>query len=431
MDKPDNGNASSARAFERASASLAGGVGSAARLGHQPFFISHGVGSRVWDLDGNEYIDYVLAYGPLLLGHAPGVVTEAVADQLTRGTMFGSGFEAEYLLAEEVKAALPCADLVRFTNSGTEALHFVLRLARAFTGREKVVKFEGHYHGWLDESYISVAPRPEPGAPPASTLDLAGQPAKSGRDVIVALWNDLNGVARLLEEKGDEIAALICEPAPFYHGAVPPREGFLQDLRELTARHGVVLIFDEVVTGFRLALGGAQEFFGVTPDLCAFAKGFAAGLPMAGFGGRAELMALVADNRVPHMGTYNTNPLSVAGALAAIRELGRDNGRAIRRMSELGGLLKDGLNRLFTDSGLSLAAIGYDPIFTVVSPAVEPLNYRDTLNHDHELMAAFHRAMFRRGVWFMGRGNFMVSAAHTGEDIRATLQAARAALKEI
>lgn len=431
--EPKTAASASAHALARAAESLAGGVGSAARLRHQPFFVSHGRGARIWDLDGNEYIDYVLAYGPLVLGHAPEVVRRAVADQLTRGTMFGAGFQAEYLLAEEVVRALPCADLVRFANSGTEALHFVLRLARAFTGRNKVIRFEGHYHGWLDESHVSVAPSPAPGpdSAPLPALDLLGQPSKSADDLIILPWNDLAAVEQALESYRGRVAALICEPVPFYHGPMPPQPGFLEGLRELTRAHGVVLIFDEVVTGFRLALGGAQEFFGVTPDLCAFAKGFAAGLPMAGFGGRAEIMDLVATNKVPHMGTYNTNPLSVVGALAAIRELAKDDAKAIRTMAELGGRLKEGLNRLFGQSGRPLEAIGYDPIFTVVAPGYEPRNYRDTLTYNFGLMTAFHQAMFRQGIWFMGRGTFMVSAAHTEEDIQATLDAAQAALGEL
>ena len=420
----------SSEAFERAKKSLAGGVASSARLAHQPFFVSHGLGSHIYDLDGNEFIDYVLAYGPLLLGHAPPTVMAAVKEQLSRGTMFGTGFEQEYLLSEEVASAVPCADLVRFTNSGTEALHFVLRLARAYTGREKIIKFEGHYHGWLDETFISVNSKSPMGLShsPWKKRELAGQPENAADNLIILPWNEPDIIAQTLKNQSNDIAAIICEPVPFYHGAILPQKGFLKKLRDLTEMYGVVLIFDEVVTGFRLSLGGAQEYFSVTPDLCAFAKGFAAGLPIAGFAGRRKIMDLVADNSVPHMGTYNANPLSVAGALAALKELGRDGAKAVKRMNKLGMRLKNGFNRIFKETGHPFTAIGCESIFTIISPIIDPKNYRDTLGYDFEKMAWFHRLMFDQGIWFMGRGNVMVSAAHTDSDIERTLEAAQQVL---
>jgi glutamate-1-semialdehyde 2,1-aminomutase len=423
----------STAAFERAKQSLAGGVSSAARLSHQPLFVERGHGAKLLDLDGNEYIDYVLAFGPLVLGHAPKVVTEAIREQLDKGTMFGSGFEQEYLLAEEISRCVPCIDLMRFSNSGSEALHFVLRLARAFTGREKVIKFEGHYHGWLDTIFISVKPTPPMGLPhaPWKMRETPGQPQDAADNLIILPWNDLEAVERALHWHGNDIAAIILEPIMFYHGGILPREGFLEGLRKLADRFGVVLIFDEVVTGFRVALGGAQEFFGVTPDLCVFAKGFAAGLPMAGFGGRRDIMELVASNLVPHMGTYNANPLSVAGALAAIRELARDDQKALKQMSLLGSRLKDGFDQLFQETERPMKTVGVNPIFSVISPVLELNNYRDSLKLEFALMQRFHREMMERGVWFMGRGNFMLSAAHTDDDVDRTLEAAREALLAI
>ena len=345
--------------WSRAKGSLAGGVGSAARVSLMPFFASHGRGSRLFDLDGNEYIDYVLAYGPLVLGHAPEPVITAVRNQLEKGTMFGMGFEEEYLLAEEVVRAVPCCDLVRFTNSGTESLHFLLRLARAFTGREKVVKFEGHYHGWTDDIFISVKPSANfgPEKAPIPLRESPGQPSDAPDNLIILPWNDLKIVEDTLSKRGHEIAAVILEPVMFYHGGIPPEEGYLQELRDLTERYHILFIFDEIVTGFRLALGGAQEYFGVVPDLCALAKGFAAGLPLAGFGGRHNIMELVADNRVPHMGTYNTNPLAVVGALAALRELARNDCAALKSMSLRGRELKTGLTALIEKTGAPFSII--------------------------------------------------------------------------
>ena len=406
-------------------------MSSAARLTHQPFFVERGKGSRLFDVDGNEYIDYVLGYGPLILGHAPEPIIEAIQRQVSRGTLFGTGFEEEYLLAEELVRLVPCADLVRFCNSGSEALQFVLRLARAYTGRNKIIKFEGHYHGWTDEIFISVKPTPPMGLPhsPWKKREVAGQPEDAARNLIILPWNDLEIIEKTLIQSPQEIAAIILEPVMFYHGGILPKKGYLEGLRALADHYRVVLIFDEVVTGFRLALGGAQEYFGVVPDLCAFAKGFAAGLPMAAFGGKRKIMDLVASNAVPHMGTYNGNALCVAGALAAVRELTKDDGKAIKRMIALGAKLKEGLNRIFADTGHPIRAVGCDSIFSVISPPSEMRNYRDTLNLDFQIMQRFYNDMMAQGVWFMGRGNFMLSAAHTEEDINQTLSAADRVLK--
>jgi len=418
-------------ALERAKETLAGGVSSAARIAHQPLIVTHGRGSRIYDVDGNEYIDYMLAWGPLMLGHTPEVVVNAIRAQLDKGTMFGTTFQEEYLLAEEVVKALPCAELVRFCSSGTEAVQTVLRLARAFTGRDKIIKFEGHFHGWADNVYISVKPQPPfgPSRRPWPKREVLGQPADAAANTIILPWNDLEVLESTLRHEGHQIAAVICEPVMFSNYGIMPQPGFLEGLKEMTMRHGIVLIFDEVVTGFRLALGGAQEYFGVTPDLCVFAKGFAAGLPMAGFGGRREIMELVAKNIMPAMGTYNGNALSVVGALAALRELARDQGALIRKINQTGKKLKDGFNRLFEDVNQPFKAVGCDSIFCLISPDIELKNYRDTLALDQTTMTRFHKEMMNQGVWYMGRGNFMLSAAHSDEDVAETLSRARRVLE--
>jgi glutamate-1-semialdehyde 2,1-aminomutase len=419
--------------FERSRLSLAGGVGSAGRISFQPFFIREAKGSRVIDIEGKEYIDYMLAFGPLVLGHAPNVVVEAIKNQLEKGTMYGTGFEGEYLLAEEVKRVVPCAGLVRFTNSGTESVQMALRVARAYTGREKVIKFEGHFHGWADNIYVSVKPTP-PMGPSDSPKPLLGTPGQSPsvlEDLIILPFNDLDIVERTLKQKANQIAAVILEPVMFYSGCILPQDGYLEGLRRLTQEYGVVLIFDEVITGFRLALGGAQEYFGVIPDLAIFAKGFAAGLPMALYCGRKEIMDLVASNTVHHMGTYNANPLCVVGALAVLKELCRDGGRLLKHISVMGTKLKSGLNRLFEEKGQPMRAVGPDPVFTVISPPLELRDYRDTLNYDLMRMARFNKEMMARGVWFLSRGNFFLSAAHTEEDIKQTLAAATEAIDVI
>jgi glutamate-1-semialdehyde 2,1-aminomutase len=418
-------------AFDRSKLTFAGGVGSAARAVPDPLFIERGSGSRVYDLDGNEYIDYVIAYGPLILGHCPQPVMEAVERQLAKGTAFGASCELEFLVSEKVAELVPCIDLVRFTCSGSEAIHFVLRLARAYTGRGKVIKFEGHFHGWYDNIYVSVAPSPPMGPPdgPWKIREARGQPENVVDNLIVLPWNDLDAVERTLRDHGDEIAAVIAEPIMFSSGGIGPQEGFLNGLREVTRRYGVVLIFDEIVTGFRLALGGAQEYFGVTPDLCVFGKGFAAGYPISGFGGSREIMELVATNDVPHMGTFNSNPLCLAAALATLEELSRDGGRVMKQISNIGATLRSELNDLFRRYEFPMRADGSNPIFVLNSPVLEMRNYRDFVKVDSELVHRFHEMMFNEGIWFMRRGNMMLSAAHTELDVEQTLEAAERVIR--
>jgi glutamate-1-semialdehyde 2,1-aminomutase len=414
-------------ASERSRRTFAGGIGSAARILPEPLFAQSGRGSRLIDIDGNEYIDYVLGYGPLILGHAPKVVNDAVIAQIPKGTMYGVSCELESMVSEELSTMVPCIELVRFTSSGSEAVHFVLRLARAYTGREKVIKFEGHYHGWFDEIWVSAKPSPPLGLAnaPWKKRESPGQPQNVADNLIVLPWNNLQIVEKTLEERGCEVAAIICEPVMFNNGGIAPIEGYLAGLRELTRRHGVVLVFDEIVTGFRLALGGAQEYFGVTPDLCVFGKGFAGGYPISGFGGRREIMELVATNEVPHMGTFNSNPLCLRAALATLTELSRNGGEVIKGISSRGAKLRSGLDGLFEERDFPMRTVGSDSVFVLTSPVIPLLDYRDYLKLDFGFVQRFHREMFDQGIWFMSRGNMMISAAHTEADIEQTLEAAR------
>lgn len=416
----------SEKAFNRSKKSLAGGIASGGRLAHQPLFIQRAQGSHAFDIDGKEYIDYMLAFGPLILGHAPKVIINAVQNRMTDGMMYGTGCEEEYLLAEEVVNMVPCAELVRFTNSGTESVQAALRLSRAFTGRDKIIKFEGHFHGWADNIYISVKPEGAIGLPhsPWAQRSTAGQPESVLKDVCVLPFNNLDAVADCLEQNKGEIAAIILEPMTAYNGCIEPVEGYLEGLRALSIQHKVILIFDEVVTGFRLGLGGAQEYYGVIPDLFTFGKAFAGGLPIAGFGGKKEIMELLENNIVHHLGTYNANPICAAGALATLHELKRDQGFALRHISTLGKTLMKGFKELFLKYSLPFNAVGPGPIFTIISPSLDLKDYRDTLKYNSELMQRFHRDMLNQGVWFMGRGTFMLSAAHTAKDITNTLNIA-------
>lgn len=419
------------KAFERAKKTIPGGVGSSTRALDRPFFVSHGKGSRVWDLDGNEYIDYLMAYGPLVMGHAPACVNNAIRDQLDKGLIHGAGVELEYELAEEIVKHVPCVDQVRFGTTGSESVHMALRLARAHSGRDKIIKFEGNFHGTVADIYLSVNPQSPfgPAHAPWSKRQVAGQPAKVEEDVIVLPYNDLEAVERMLKSRAHEIAAIILEPVPAYNCVQPPLPTFLEGLRQLTAAHDTLLIFDEVLTGFRMALGGAQEYYGIIPDLCVLAKGVGGGVPIAALGGRTEIMNSITDLTVPHFGTYNANALCLAGALACIRELTKDKGVAIQSMHTLGRRLREGLNRLFTQYDVPLYAQGVDPMFSVVGQEKsDTRNYRDTLIRDYVLARKFRDEMFDHGVWAIFRGNHLLSTAHTEADVNETISIAEEVL---
>ena len=303
---------------------LAGGVSSNFRLGISPtpLVISHGEGPYVIDVDGNRLIDYYLGMGPMILGHNPAVVIDAAKAQLGKGILFAGQTEVEFEAARLVCSLVPCAERVRFGSSGTEVIQAAMRLARAATGRKTIVKFEGHYHGWLDNVQWSVAPTAHtcgPAEQPSKVPGSAGQDLMCGEHISVLQWND----SRRLEErlaKGD-VAGVLMEPAMCNTSAIRPRNGYLEAVRKACTNAGTVLIFDEVITGFRLSAGGAQQLFGVTPDLATFGKAIANGFPVAALAGRADLMDMFVSNGVLHGGTYNGHPTCMAAAVATLREL--------------------------------------------------------------------------------------------------------------
>jgi glutamate-1-semialdehyde 2,1-aminomutase len=417
--------------FERTKRTLAGGAGSAARVFPEPLVFEYGQGSRVFDIDGNEYIDLLCAYGPLILGHAPKVVNDAVIAQIAKGTTYGASCELEYMAAEAVARLVPCIDLLRFSCSGSEAAHNVVRLARAYTGRDKIVKFEGHFHGTIDDLYISVKPSPPIGLPhaPWKIRQTPGQPENVTENIIILSWNDLEILEKTFKHSAHEIAAVIMEPVMCNNGGILPQEGYLAGVREITKKYDVLLIFDEVLTGFRLALGGTQEYFGVTPDLCLFAKAVGGGYPVSGFGGHRDIMELVATNEVPQYGTYNASPLSLAAVVATLQELTKDNGKAIRCASEIGAKIRAGLKNLFQKYDFPMKTEGLDTCFVLVSPVVELRNYRDFLKLDFNVIHRFHAEMLSRGVLYMQRGNMLTSAVHTEEDVAQTLEAAEKVIR--
>ncbi len=421
-----------------ASLFLAGGVSSNFRLGMQPapLFFERAAGAHLFDVDGNRYIDYVLGMGPNLLGHAPPGVTETVAESLGRGVLYAGQHREEIALARRFCAMVPCADLVRFGSSGSEMAQGALRVARAATGRSLVVKFEGHYHGWFDTVLVSVHPPLDEAGPeeaPAPVLPSAGQSAAAAQDVAVLPWNDLGVVERFLAARGHETAALIMEPILCNTCVIPPRPGYLEGVRALCDRYGVILVFDEVITGFRVGPGGAQARLGVTPDLAIYAKALGAGYPIAALAGKRQLMELIASGVVLHGGSYNTNVVSTVAARAALDELGGDGSAPYLGMEALGQRLMDGLRERARRSGVPLLVQGLPAAFNTCFTTRQAItDYRDFARHtDAPRLRAFLKALQDGGVRVTSRGTWFLSTVHTAADVAETLDVAEAALRAV
>ncbi|MEI7742313.1 MAG: aspartate aminotransferase family protein [Chloroflexota bacterium] len=435
---PQPTNPISGRMFERASQVLPAGVGSSARsvrAGWVPYppFIESGLGSRVRDVDGHEYIDYLLGLGPMLLGHRNPEVTEAVIRAISdRGTVFGLPHELEAEAAEKVVAAVPSLDMVRFANSGSEAVGTAVRLARTYTGRKKVLRFEGMYHGWMDTVYWSNHPKLELAGPDEAPVPVpagAGMAPHVGESLVIAQWNDVAALERALVENEGEIAAIITEPMMLNTGCIMPLPGYLAAMRDLATKHGAVLVFDEVITGFRLARGGGQERFGVMPDLTTMAKGIAGGFPVAAIGGRREIMTLIADGRYSHSGTYNSNVLGMAAVSATMDILARPG--VYEALDARGAQLLDGFREIATRHGVAHEVQGVGPVGQIWFTDAPIRTYRDAARHARpDVFTSWWREMTSRGVLFHPSQdeNLFVSTAHSEEDIARTLEAADASM---
>jgi glutamate-1-semialdehyde 2,1-aminomutase len=391
-----------------------------------------GAGSRVYDVTGREYLDYMLGSGPLLLGHAHPAVVAAVQRQAALGSTFFALNEPAVRLAQQLAEAVPCGEAVRFQTTGSEATFAALRLARAATGRDKVLKFEGGWHGGHDLGQLSGAPaaeRPYPEAVP----DCDGIPAGACRDVLVAPFNDPDAVESLIEHHWRELAAVIVEPL---QRALKPEPGFLERLREATRRHGIVLVFDEIVTGFRLAWGGAQERYGVVPDLACYGKVIGGGYPVSAVVGRRELMQLADPGQKGRgrycflSGTLTGNPVACAAGLATLDVL-QDPG-AYRRLHALSERLARGLQQAGAAAGVPLQVLGDGPVLQTYFTGYEPLrNHRDLLRADRGQAVRFGHELIRRGVYCTPGGKLYLSLAHTDADIDRTLAIAAEALQAI
>jgi glutamate-1-semialdehyde 2,1-aminomutase len=431
-----------ARQFERASCVIPGGLMSNFRKeeGLVPKYMTHGQGARLYDVDGLEYVDYSLGYGPAILGHSNTVLQRALADQSRRlYTATVNTLEAE--AAQLVVDLVPSAEQVRFVCSGTEAVYNALRLARAHTGRNRIVRFNGHYHGGTDDIMGGIV---QPGGLPtpiagearddffSQMTNTSGRASHALEDQFLLEWNDLESLNELFSAAADQIAGVIMEPVMINCSGCLPQPGYLEGVRHLCDRYGVVLIFDEVITGFRMGLGGAQAAFGVTPDLTTLGKALGGGVPVAAFCGRKSIMDHITRTDVIAGGTYNGHPLSMAAVLATLEELKRDDGAAMRRINLMGQRLGDGLSRLFRQSAADFIIQGFPGAWTLAAaPAGTCIqNHAESVaTGSLDPVFAFSAALNRRRVLVQTR--FCTSAAHGEAEVDLALECAAAALEEL
>lgn len=422
----------STHAYAEAQEILPGGVNSPVRaysaVGGTPRFIARGEGPYVWDIDGNRYIDYVLSYGPLIAGHGHPAVVRALEEQVGRGTSYGAPTLQEMRLAKRIIDLVPSVEMVRFVNSGTEATMSALRLARAYTGRNKIVKMAGHYHGHADFLLVSAGS----GVTTLGLPDSPGVPEGSVQDTIVIPFNDMDAAAAIFEEAGTDIAAVILEPVAGNMGVVPPQDGYLENLRELTREYGALLIFDEVMTGFRVSLGGAQAYYGVTPDLTTLGKVIGGGLPVGAYGGRRDIMETIAPvGSMYQAGTLSGNPLAMEAGVATLELIVQDGvfDQMVRRSERLAA----GMYEAAKAAGAPAYGSQVGTMFSLYFTQDPVTDYAAAQQSDTELFGRFFHALLDRGV-MLGPSQFeagFMSLAHDDDVIAVTLDAVQSAVAEI
>ncbi|MDD2614994.1 MAG: glutamate-1-semialdehyde 2,1-aminomutase [Methanosarcina sp.] len=406
--------------YEKAKTLIPGGVSSPVRaIKPYPFYTASADGSKIKDLDGNEYIDYCLAYGPAILGHNHPVIKEAIKAQLDKGWLYGTPTELEVTLAEKIAGYYPSIDMLRFVSTGTEATMSALRLARGFTGKNKFIKIEGGFHGAHDAVLVKAGS----GATTLGEPDSLGIPADFTKYTLQAPYNDIETMSELVEKNRDELAAVIIEPVLGNIGPITPLPGYLEELRKLTQENDVLLIFDEVITGFRLAMGGAQEYFGVVPDMTTLGKIVGGGLPIGVFGGRREIMEMISPSgAVYQAGTFSGSPCSIAAGIAVLDYLEQE--KIHEKVNSKGDYIRAMLSEIVEDEGLDYSVCGIASMFKIFFGA-EPHNYQEALKCDKEGYLAFFHRMLASGI-FLPPSQFetnFVSSAHSEEDIEKTLNA--------
>jgi glutamate-1-semialdehyde 2,1-aminomutase len=410
--------------FKEAQNYLPGGVDSPVRAYKPyPFFAKEAKGSKIIDVDGNSYIDYCLAYGPLVLGHANEKIMGKVVEQLKIGSAYGVPTENEIKLAKLVIKKVPCAEMVRFVNSGTEATMSAIRLARAATSKKKIIKFEGSYHGAHD--YVLV----KSGSGAAGLPDSPGVPEDTTKNTVLIPFNDKEAAVDLIEREGNDIAAIIVEPIMGNVGFIPPKEDYLKFLREITGQNNIILIFDEVITGFRIAEGGSQEYFGVTPDLVTFGKILGGGFPIGALAGKKELMEMIAPaGNVYQAGTFNGNPVSITAGLAMLNQLNDDFYAESERK---GNMIRTGIQDILSDNNLDFKIAGLSSMFQLYFTDKEVYDYASAKSADTEKFNQYFQNLLKNGV-FVPPSQFeccFISSMHDNDDIQKTLEAVEKAIK--
>ncbi len=412
--------------FNESKKFLPGGVNSPVRAYQPyPFFAEYAKGSKIVDVDGKSYIDYCLAYGPMVLGHAnPDVMAEVIA-QLKKGSAYGVPTENEIELAKIVVKKVPCAEMVRFVNSGTEATMSAIRLARAATSRKKIIKFEGAYHGAHD--YVLI----KSGSGAVGLPDSPGVPEETTKNTILIPFNNKEAIVDLIKAEGDSIAAIIVEPIMGNIGIIPPMDKYLEFLRDITIENGIILIFDEVITGFRISEGGAQEYFGVKPDLVTFGKILGGGFPIGALSGKKELMEMLAPSgNVYQAGTFNGNPISITAGLATLKQL---NNSFYSAMDTKGEILRKGIQDILEDHNLDYQVAGMSSMFQIYFTENEVWNYEDAKTADTEKFTTYFKTLLKEGV-FVPPSQFeccFLSKMHDDVDIQDTLNIIDMAMKKI
>ena len=422
----------SAELFERAKKSIPGGVNSPVRafraVGGNPVFVNRASGSKIYDVDGKEYIDYVGSWGPMIAGHANARILGALRKVMDGGTSFGAPTELEVVMAEMVIKAVPSVEMVRMVSSGTEAVMSALRLARGFTGRDKIIKFDGCYHGHGDSMLVQAGS----GVETLGLPDSPGVPAALASLTRSLPYNDLTALEHAFKEEGDKIACVIVEPVIGNMGCIPPQPGFLAGLRAICGKYGALLIFDEVITGFRLALGGAQEYYKVMPDITTLGKIIGGGLPVGAYGGRKEIMDKIAPSGpIYQAGTLSGNPLAMSAGIENLKILSEPG--VYKQLDETAGLLCDGMKGIAEEAGIKAVFNRVGSLFTMFFTETPVTDYKTAKTCDTARFAKFFIGMLERGVYLAPsqfEAGFM-SLAHTKEDVRKTLDAARETFKTL